>query len=97
MSSPAMLLTEKRQSLEVLAERLVDRSRGNLEVKRQRIVLQRERLALLNPMNLLRRGYGIVRSGDGKLLPSVSGVKTGDDIMVRLSDGEINAVVRAVN
>lgn len=97
MSSPAMLLTEKRQSLEVLAERLVDKSRGNLEVKRQRIVLQRERLALLNPMNLLRRGYGIVRSGDGKLLPSVSGVKTGDDIMVRLSDGEINAVVRAVN
>ncbi len=97
MSSPAMLLTEKRQSLEVLAERLIDKSRGNMEVKRQRIVLQRERLALLNPMNLLRRGYGIVRSGDGKLLPSVSGVKTGDDIMIRLSDGEINAVVRAVN
>lgn len=97
MSSPAMLLTEKRQSLELLAERLAEKGRGNLETKRQRVVLQRERLALLDPMNLLRRGYGIVRSGDGKLLRSVSGVKAGDDIMVRLSDGEINAVVRSVN
>lgn len=97
MSSPAILLTEKRQNLELLAERLADKSRGLLEVKRQRIVLQRERLALLNPMNLLCRGYGIVRSGDGKLLRSVSGVKTGDGIMVRLSDGEIDAVVRTVH
>lgn len=97
MSSPAMLLTEKRQSLELLAERLAEKSRGNLETKRQRVVLQRERLALLDPMNLLRRGYGIARSDDGKLLRSVSGVKAGDDIMVRLSDGEINAVVRSVN
>lgn len=97
MASPAQLLSEKRQSLELLAERLAEKSRGNLAAKRQRVVLQRERLALLDPMNLLRRGYGIVRTGDGKLLRSVGGVRPGDDIMVKLADGEIRAAVSSID
>lgn len=97
MASPATLLSEKRQSLELLAERLAEKSRGNLAAKRQRVLIQRERLALLDPMNLLRRGYGIVRTGDGKLLRSVGGVRPGDDIMVKLADGEIRAAVSSID
>lgn len=96
LSNPALLLSEKRQRLEHLAERLAEKSRGIIDSRKQRLILQRERLALLDPMNLLRRGYGIVSSNDGRLLRSVSGVKAGDDIVVRLSDGELTASVDSV-
>ena len=96
LSNPALLLSEKRQRLELLAERLAEKSRGIIDSRKQRLILQRERLALLDPMNLLRRGYGIVSSNDGRLLRSVSGVKVGDDIVVRLSDGELTASVDSV-
>ena len=96
LSNPALLLSEKRQRLELLAERLAEKSRGIIDSRKQRLILQRERLALLDPMNLLRRGYGIVSSNDGRLLRSVRGVKAGDDIGVRLSDGELTASVDSV-
>lgn len=96
LSNPALLLSEKRQRLELLAERLAEKSRGIIDSRKQRLILQRERLALLDPMNLLRRGYGIVSSNDGRLLRSVSGVKAGDDIVVRLSDGELTASIDSV-
>lgn len=96
LSNPALLLSEKRQRLELLAERLAEKSRGIIDSRKQRLILQRERLALLDPMNLLRRGYGIVSSNDGRLLRSVRGVKAGDDIVVRLSDGELTASVDSV-
>ncbi|MDO4203573.1 MAG: exodeoxyribonuclease VII large subunit [Selenomonadaceae bacterium] len=96
ISNPTLLLADKRQRLELLAERLAEKSQGIIEAKRQRTVLQRERLALLDPMNLLCRGYGIVSGADGKLLRSVSGVQAGDGITVRLSDGELTAEVEAV-
>lgn len=96
LSNPALLLSEKRQRLELLAERLAEKSRGIIDSRKQRLILQRERLALLDPMNLLRRGYGFVSSNDGRLLRSVSGVKAGDDIVVRLSDGELTASVDSV-
>lgn len=96
LSNPALLLSEKRQRLELLAERLAEKSRVIIDSRKQRLILQRERLALLDPMNLLRRGYGIVSSNDGRLLRSVRGVKAGDDIVVRLSDGELTASVDSV-
>lgn len=96
LSNPELLLSEKRQRLELLAERLAEKSRVIIDSRKQRLILQRERLALLDPMNLLRRGYGIVSSNDGRLLRSVRGVKAGDDIVVRLSDGELTASVDSV-
>ncbi len=96
ISNPALLLADKRQRLELLAERMAEKSRGIMETKRQKVILQRERLALLDPINLLRRGYGIVASDDGKLLRSVSGVKVGNGITVKLSDGELTAAVESV-
>ena len=75
---------------------MAEKSRVIIDSRKQRLILQRERLALLDPMNLLRRGYGIVSSNDGRLLRSVSGVKAGDDIVVRLSDGELTASVDSV-
>ena len=51
------------------------------------------RLAALNPMNVLARGYAAVFDKDGKVISSVKAVKSDDDISLRLADGEIKAKV----
>ena len=48
-----------------------------------------QRLALLDPVNLLRRGWSITRATDGTVLRSVAGLSAGDRIRTRLADGEI--------
>jgi exodeoxyribonuclease VII large subunit len=50
-------------------------------------------LEALNPQAILRRGYAIVRGGDGKSLRSARKLKTGDIVEVQLSDGTFGASV----
>jgi exodeoxyribonuclease VII large subunit len=50
-------------------------------------------LESLSPLAILDRGYALVFDSEGKLLKSAQGVKTGDEIKARLSQGEIQATV----
>lgn len=50
-------------------------------------------LELLNPLAVLVRGYAIVQS-NGKVVKSSSDVKIGDDLTIRVAEGELHAVVK---
>lgn len=52
------------------------------------------KLDALNPLGVIARGYAAVQKG-GKIITSVCDADTGDDITVRLSDGVIDATVKA--
>ena len=52
-----------------------------------------ERLATLDPQAPLARGYALVRDGRGRFVRSCSDVADGDDIRVRVADGEFGARV----
>lgn len=64
-----------------------------LTAKKSRLELLAGRLSALDPTAVLRRGYGIVRGADGKVLRSVAEVAPGDRITAQVSDGTISAVV----
>lgn len=49
-------------------------------------------LGILDPVNVLRRGYTITTSG-GRIMKSCRDTKTGDQISTRFSDGEIESKV----
>jgi exodeoxyribonuclease VII large subunit len=51
------------------------------------------RLAALNPLAVLDRGYAIVRHVDGGVVRSVNQVQARDNILVRVADGEFSARV----
>ena len=63
------------------------------------LVLRRERVrsfgAQLNaysPLNVLARGYAVVRKGSsGEVVRSVAQVAAGDTLAIRVSDGEFEA------
>ncbi len=52
------------------------------------------RLAGLNPMQPLERGYALARLADGSFLRSASGAHRGEDIDLLLSDGVLPVVVK---
>ena len=52
------------------------------------------RLRALSPAATLERGYAIVQRADGHVVCAASDVAHGDDLRVRLADGELSATVR---
>ena len=54
------------------------------------------KLNLLNPLNILSKGYSVVYKGD-KSIKDIKGIKKDDNIMIRLHKGKINAKVESVD
>jgi len=61
-----------------------------LQLRRERLTGLEARLGALNPLAVLQRGYAVVRR-DGQLVRSISQVNRGDQLAVRVSDGEFGA------
>lgn len=81
-----------RQTLRANAEYLLTRTTGLVERARHQLHLQQQILAALSPEAALQRGYALVRA-KGKVVRSAKQVKPQDKLEIRLSDGEIKAVV----
>jgi exodeoxyribonuclease VII large subunit len=71
-----------RRSPQVLADRAL--ALDNLE----------KRLSLLDPVNVLARGWSITRTADGRVIRSIDDVKVGDEIVTTLRDGATTATVK---
>ena len=91
--SPLARIRSDRQRLDELQRRALSALLHRLKVQHTRIHGLIQRLHALNPMAILQRGYAIVSQVDGTLVRSVSQVKRGDELKVRVSDGEFEAQV----
>ena len=83
-SAPRQLIDRLVRSAGLAALRSLDAKRAALE----RLEAQ---LSALGPGRILDRGYAIVRSADGKVVPGIDAVSPGDALAVTLRDGEIDA------
>ena len=61
-----------------------------------RMELEKSRLGALSPMAKLNAGYAYIEDGTGRAVRSVAGVRKGDLLRIRLSDGSIRAAVESV-
>lgn len=83
-------------------EQLIENRHNEIRGKMQSILRSREQLvyakaaviSALNPLAVLLRGYSIAYK-KGSVISSIENVENGDEITVKLSDGEITAVVKA--
>jgi len=62
----------------------------------QLAVMERQ-IALMNPINVLRRGYSMTSKPDGTLIRSIGEVSPGDEILSHLCDGTLVSKVGSVN
>lgn len=89
---PQALLAERRQRLDMAAEALDRGMRRALLEKQHTFQVAAEKLEMLNPLRVIRRGYSVVEK-DGAAVRSVKELAAGDGILVRLADGSFDAVV----
>ena len=89
---PQVLLAERRQRLDMAAEALAHGMRRALLEKQHAFQVAAEKLEMLNPLQVIRRGYSGVEK-DGAAVRSVKELVAGDGILVRLADGSFDAVV----
>ena len=93
MHHPERQLNEKRQRLADLEDRMGRIMERRVTAGRHRLALLAGRLQSLSPLEQISRGYGFIPDGGGKRLESVSQVKPGDRITVRVRDGRAVARV----
>jgi len=94
--SPRTRLDAQRQYADDLGQR-AERAMGHrLALERAALTGLEARLAALSPAATLERGYAIVRRADtGLVVCRVEQVQAGDDLVIRVRDGEFGAVTRS--
>jgi exodeoxyribonuclease VII large subunit len=63
--------------------------------ERERFAELNAKLAMLNPMAVIARGYGAVFDSNGRIIKSINDTTEHDLITIKVSDGEINATVNS--
>ncbi|MCM1100253.1 MAG: exodeoxyribonuclease VII large subunit [Clostridium sp.] len=94
--SPARRIRDKRAHCLRLEEQLQARMDQILREKRHELDLYIERLKGLSPLEKLKSGFSYVEDEGGHNIRSVKGVREGQELTVRVRDGDIRARVTAV-
>lgn len=94
--SPQAQVDSYRQQVDDLTRWALRALAHGLDQRRSWLAGLQARLAVLSPEATLERGYAIVRQADSDLVVrSVDQVQAGDDLAIRVQDGEFGAVAEA--
>jgi exodeoxyribonuclease VII large subunit len=97
--SPARMsagVARSRVRLTVEGAALEAAARARLEESRSRLAVAAAALDALSPLAVLGRGYALAHDGRGKLLRSTRGVREGERLRVRLSEGALRCRVEEI-
>jgi exodeoxyribonuclease VII large subunit len=86
--SPRVKLANARQRLDEAGSRMQDAMLHSLVLRRERSKSLSAQLNAYNPLNVLARGYAVVRKENGEVVRSVTQVTADERLTVRVSDGE---------
>ena len=94
--SPRRQIQNDRQRLDEVNERALRGLSGAVTLRKARLDGARQRLAALDPLAVLRRGYALLQSPDGRPVTSVTQVKPLDSLRARLTDGGLTVQVQDI-
>ena len=92
LKEPQKLLAARRQRLDMAVLKLQQNARSALTERQHSLEVAMEKLEILSPVQVLRRGYGLVEQ-EGHVLTSVKEAEVGSSIRVTLKDGSLSARV----
>ena len=95
--SPLWSIQNDRQQLDGLSLRL-DRSLAHdFKLRQARLRGVGERLHSLSPLAVLQRGFAVVRMLNGEVVRRVTQVQAGQNLIIRVSDGVIDAKAEKIH
>jgi exodeoxyribonuclease VII large subunit len=86
-------LAAAERALAVDHDRLVRRAPGLLTAADRELDLAEARLAVLDPVTLLRRGWSITRDASGRAVRSADRSGAGELLVTQLADGTVTSRV----
>lgn len=95
IKNPNFIYENKRQKLDLIETTLNSNILLKLDNNKKEINNLLIQLDLLNPLNILKRGYSLTYKNN-KIVKSIKNIKEKDNLTIKLSDGNINVVVRSV-
>jgi exodeoxyribonuclease VII large subunit len=93
LKSPAVQLNQQASHLAQSEQKLIDAMQRQLLSTRHKFSLMAEKLDTVSPLATLSRGYSITQDPRGTVITQANQMKTGDQLITRLSDGEIHSTV----
>ncbi|MDF2501603.1 MAG: Exodeoxyribonuclease 7 large subunit [Anaerosporomusa subterranea] len=93
LRSPQDILAARQQAVDVKRDRLLQAFRTIVAGKQQSFHVAAGKLAVLNPLAVLNRGYSVTRKLDGTIIRRVSDIEPGEMVEIILRDGLIAAQV----
>jgi exodeoxyribonuclease VII large subunit len=97
-ASPERRILSERQRVDELARRAHSSLLHRIELQATRIQGMHRRLEALNPLAVLARGYSVVtRKEDGSVISRLAQTKPGQQVQIRLSDGQVDAEMKNQN
>lgn len=89
------LMVKNRTHLKQYQQLIKIRAGETLRTESKMLVQVQEKLRLVDPQNILKRGYSLT-TVNGKVLKSVKGVKVGERLLTRLGDGTLESNVEKI-
>lgn len=96
LKNPLSIYEIKEQKLDMLIDNLNKNIKNILVNKNHELVLLANALKLVNPLNILDRGYSVVKK-DNKVIKDIKDINKEDNIDIRIKNGNIKAKVLEVN
>lgn len=96
-SSPLYMTERMNEELCDLDRRINLSIEAKLKLSGEKLGAVSARLAALNPMNVLARGYSAVFDGDGGVVSSAKKINPDDELTLRFADGKVKAKALTVD
>lgn len=94
---PEIIYNQKREEVDFIQERMCQIFTQSIEMERICLEHTVQRLDGLSPLKVLQRGYSVASDMEsGVLIRSVSEVSIGDEINIRVVDGNIDCAVLSI-
>ncbi len=89
LTHPLEPVERRAMEVDLLEQRLHSQMQRSIESHQREIARVAEKLELVSPLGILRRGYSLTTDPDGTVIRSVKRVSAGDLIETKLTDGTI--------
>ncbi len=93
LTNPEKIIFHKEVYMESLIKKLNINVYHKLEINKSKLEKNVDKLDVLSPLNILKRGYCTVENENGIIQPSIDNINIDDNVTINMDNGYIKAVV----
>ena len=94
LKTPTEIIQDNYQKIDNLVKHMENRVMLNLSEGKRSLAAAAAKLDALSPLQTLSRGFSVATKEDGTLVKSKNDLNKGDDFTLRLSDGNVDCMVK---